>query len=48
MTWTEFKELVETNGVKDNTELDYIDVAFTHGYEITVSVRDDNTCAILD
>lgn len=38
MTWEEFKKVVESKGVSDQTELQYIDTSF--GYDIEVEFKD--------
>jgi len=46
MTWKEFKERVEAQGVRDDDRIDYIDVAADVSDYVDV-VRDDQTgCAI--
>lgn len=47
MTWAEFKQAVERQGVKDDTEVDYID---TGSGEVAVSFDHEfpNACSICD
>lgn len=41
MTWKEFKEALESEGVTDDMEIDYIDV--TEPYGVSITVYDDNS-----
>lgn len=38
MTWKEFKEQVEAEGVKDDMEIDYIDISMDYGDGLCVNV----------
>ncbi len=47
MTWKEFKETVESKGVKDNMTVDYIDFSTGWG-EVDVNIDDDDSVSISD
>jgi len=45
MTWKEFKEQVETQGVKDDTEISYIDVSgFCGVVDVDIDLEDGVVC----
>lgn len=44
ITWKEFKEEVEKNGVKDNSKVRFIDVNFDEQDKIIVNIFQDEVC----
>ncbi len=48
MTWGEFKQEVESSGVFDDTEIDFIDTGgvFTNNWNVIVGFNKDYSCEI--
>jgi hypothetical protein len=44
ITWKEFKEEVEKNGVKDNSKVRFIDINFDEQDKIIVNIFQDEIC----
>ena len=45
MTWKEFKDTVEAQGVTDETEIDYIDISYP--LNIRVEIDEDGAAGIM-
>ena len=42
MTWKEFKEIVESYGVKDDMEIWYIDISLNHTLLVELPSKEQN------